>query len=223
MFLMQRGNEMPARLFPFFLKLQDRPCLVVGAGAAAESKIASLLDAGAQVTVVAPAAGRRVTRFVAERKVRWLRRQFQPADLAGVFLVISATSDPAVSRSVSDEARSRGVLCNAVDEPALCDFYFPAVVRRGDLQIAISTSGQSPALARRIRCELEEAIDRSMGVELRRAGALRRRILAFDPPSAARSRLLRQLACRDVCDLDQCPARALTREEKQPSSGCEEE
>jgi precorrin-2 dehydrogenase/sirohydrochlorin ferrochelatase len=142
-------------LFPMFLKLARRRCLVVGAGTIAEGKIASLLDAGARVKVVAPAATSTVLAWARERRIKFVRREFEPADLDGVFLVIAATSSVVVHRRVFREARRRGVLCNAVDEPERCDFYYPAVVRRGQLQVAVSTGGQSPALAQRLRRELE--------------------------------------------------------------------
>ena len=198
---------MPQRLFPLFLKLDGRRCLVAGAGAVAESKIASLLDTGAQITVVAPKASAPIAQYAAEKKVRWIRRKFRPADLRGVFLAIAATSDPHANRILFEEARRRGVLCNTVDDPPHCDFYFPALVQRGDLQIAVSTAGRSPAFAQRLRSELDEALDASLGARVHRIGVLRRRILEHCAPSPERSRTLRLLAYRDACDLAQCPAR----------------
>jgi precorrin-2 dehydrogenase/sirohydrochlorin ferrochelatase len=146
----------PAKLFPMFLKLSARPCLVVGAGAIAESKIDSLLEAGGRVRVVAPEATPQVRSWAQSNKVEWHPRPFQPDDLEGMFLVVTATSSTELHERIFEEARRRGVLCNIVDVPALCDFYYPSVVQRGDLQIAISTAGQSPALAQRLRKELEE-------------------------------------------------------------------
>ncbi|HEX2344861.1 MAG TPA: bifunctional precorrin-2 dehydrogenase/sirohydrochlorin ferrochelatase [Vicinamibacterales bacterium] len=142
-------------LFPLFLKLARRRCLVVGAGTIAEGKIASLLDARARVRVVAPQATPTIAAWARNRRLMWIQRAFEPADLDRAFLVIAATSSVKVHRIVFREARHRGVLCNAVDEPTRCDFYYPAVFRRGDLQIAVSTSGRSPALAQRLRRELE--------------------------------------------------------------------
>jgi precorrin-2 dehydrogenase/sirohydrochlorin ferrochelatase len=185
---------MPASLFPLFLKLEDRPCLVVGAGTIAASKISSLLEAGARVTVVAQGASDELQKPAAEGKFRWLAREFEVGDLVGVFLVIAATSDSAVNRAVFLEAQRLGILCNAVDDPPNCDFYFPAVVRRGDLQIAISTSGQSPALAQRLRRELEETFDESAGDWVRFVGELRREILATHAPSDDRKQMLVELA-----------------------------
>ncbi len=118
---------------------------------------------------------------------------FHTDDLAGSFLVIAATGNAKLNHAVFCEAQTLGILCNAVDDPVRCDFYFPAVVRRGDLQIAVSTSGQSPALAQRIRRELDEAIDESIGDRVRQIGELRRQIIANDPPSEERKQRLLNL------------------------------
>ncbi len=146
----------PPKLFPMFLKLSARPCLVVGAGTIAESKIASLLEAGARVRVVAPEATAQVRSWGASNNIEWHQRPFEPADLKGMFLVIAATSSTELHEHIYREATHRGVLCNIVDVPSLCDFFYPSVVQRGALQIAISTAGQSPALAQRLRKQLEE-------------------------------------------------------------------
>jgi len=145
----------PENLFPMFLKLSNRPCLVVGAGAIAESKIASLLDAGGHVRVVAPEATPQVRTWAQSKALDWHQRPFEPADLDGMFLVIAATSSTELHERIFEEATRRSVLCNIVDVPSLCDFYYPSVVQRGALQIAISTAGQSPALAQRLRKQLE--------------------------------------------------------------------
>jgi siroheme synthase-like protein len=185
---------MPANLFPAFIKLEGRAALVVGAGPVGASKIASLLDFAARVTVVAPSALSEVRDLAARGAVRWIQREFSPSDLDAVFIVIAATSSAAVNRAVFEQAQRRSILCNSVDDPPNCDFYFPAVVRRGDLQIAISTAGESPALAQRIHLELEEALDESLGQEVRKVGEIRRRILASAPPSEERKQLLKLLA-----------------------------
>jgi precorrin-2 dehydrogenase/sirohydrochlorin ferrochelatase len=186
--------KMPAPLFPAFIKLADRACLVVGAGEVARSKVESLLNAGALVTVVAPLAISNIENLARSRTLVWLKREFQIDDLNGLFLVIAATSSSAVNRAVFLEAQRRGVLCNSVDDPPNCDFYFPAVVRRGDLQIAVSTAGESPALAQRIRRELEKDLDEELGDWVREIGSRRREIIATQPPSEERKQLLHQLA-----------------------------
>lgn len=185
---------MKPALFPAFIKLAGRPCLIVGAGTVAESKVVPLLDSGAQVTVIAPNATEEIQRLAASRRIRWIPRKFTPADLDRAFLVVAATSDASVNRAVFHEARERGLLCNSVDDPPNCDFYFPAVVRRGPLQVAVSTSGESPALAQRIRREIEESLVSSLGDWVEEIGERRREILAEVPPSDDRKRLLHRLA-----------------------------
>src|ERR1700723_1831903 len=202
-------DRMPASLFPLFLKLEDRPCLVVGAGTIAAAKISSLLESGARVTVVAPWANNDLEQLAAEGKFPRLAREFEASDLAGMFLVIAATSDSAVNRAVFLEAQRLGILCNAVDDPPNCDFYFPAVVRRGDLQIAICTSGQSPALAQRLRRELEGTFDESAGDWVRFVGELRREILATHAPSDERKQLLVELAYSERPGLKRADAREI--------------
>jgi precorrin-2 dehydrogenase len=181
-------------LFPAFLKLAGRRCLVVGAGPIAQDKIESLLRANAKVFVVAPHATDRVQSWARAKKIRWVAREFQSADLANEFLVVAATSSPALHAKIFRQARRRGVLCNSVDDPANCDFYYGAVVRRGDLQIAISTDGHSPALAQRLRKKLEREIGAEYGHWLKRLGAERKRLFAKSISPARRKALLHRLA-----------------------------
>ena len=127
-------------LFPMFMKLEGRPCLVVGAGAIGEPKIDSLLTSGASVRVIAPSASPAVAEWARDGSILWEAREFNNSDLDGVFLVIAATSSRQVNGAIFREAQQRNILCNVVDDPEYCDFYYPAVVRRGDLQLAISTN-----------------------------------------------------------------------------------
>jgi precorrin-2 dehydrogenase / sirohydrochlorin ferrochelatase len=196
-------------LFPMFLKLAGRKCIVVGAGAIAESKINSLLNAEAEVTVVAPVINIAVRQLASLGCVALIERQFVPEDLSETFLVIAATSNTAVNRAVYEEAQRRRVLCNAVDDPEYCDFYFPAVVQRGALQIAISTAGESPALAQRLRAEIEEQLDAATGDRLARLGKARREVLATIPAGEERRQLLHKLSTREICDSAECPSRKL--------------
>jgi len=108
------------------------------------------------VRVVAPEATPQVRSWALSNSIEWRQRPFQPDDLEGMFLVVAATSSTQLHERIFEEATQRGVLCNIVDVPPLCDFYYPAVVQRGALQIAISTAGQSPALAQRLRIQLED-------------------------------------------------------------------
>jgi precorrin-2 dehydrogenase/sirohydrochlorin ferrochelatase len=199
-------------LFPIFLKLAGRPCIVIGAGHLAESKIESLQAANAQITVIAPEASERIRNLAAAGEIEFQQRSYAEGDLTGSFLVVAATNVPAVNRAVFQEATEKGVLCNAVDDPPFCDFYFPSVVRRGDLQIAISTAGASPALAQKIRKEINAQLPLDAGEWLADLGNLRREIVAAEPLNDERKWLLHQLAQREVCGYDQCPSRLLARE-----------
>ena len=199
-------------LFPIFLKLAARPSIVIGGGAIAESKIESLKAAEAKITVVAPMVTDRIAGLAAAGELEWLRREYTAGDLAGYFLVVAATDNPATNRAVFHEARERDILCNAVDDPPFCDFYFPSVVRRGDLQIAISTAGASPALAQRLRKEINEQLPLDAGEWLTELGNLRREVVSTEPLNEERRWLLHQLAQREVCGYEQCPSRVLARE-----------
>lgn len=170
-------------LFPMFVKLEGRSCLVVGAGKIGESKIRSLLVSRASVHVVAPWATPTVTAWDRAGVLRWTPREFQLSDLDGVFLVVAATSTPAVNDAVYQEAQARRALCNVVDVPDRCDFYYPAVVRRGDLQVAISTAGHSPALAQRLRREFERQLAPIYAGWLQTLGKIRRDLFSrrMDP------------------------------------------
>ena len=173
-----------------FLKLSARPCLVVGAGAIAESKIASLLEAGGRVRVVAPEATPQVRSWAQSKSIEWHQRPFQPEDLEGMFLVVAATSSTELHENIFAQATQRGVLCNIVDVPPLCDFYYPSVVQRGALQIAISTAGQSPALAQRLRKQLEDQFGPEYEEWIAQLGEARDKLHATDMDPDERKRLL---------------------------------
>ena len=183
-------------LFPIFVKLAGRKCLVVGGGGIAGGKVEGLLAAGASVVVVSPEVTEKIARWNDQGRLAWHARRFQPSDLEGAFLVLAATGLPAVSESVFREAEARGILCNAVDEPERCHFYYPAIVRRGPLQIAISTGGLSPALASRLRAELEAQFGPEYERWLQKLGAMRRALFARRIDPRRRARVLQLLASR---------------------------
>src|SRR6201987_3303808 len=177
-------------LFPMFLKLEGRSCLVVGSGKIGESKIRSLLVAGATVRVVAPRATPAVVAWERAGVLAWQAREFESADLDSTFLVVAATSSIEVNDGVYREARRRQILSNVVNDPDRCDFYYPAVVRRGDLQIAISTGGNSPALAQRLRREFESQIAPIYAGWLEELGQARKKLFASSlDPEQRRARL----------------------------------
>ena len=142
------------RYYPALLDLQGVSCLVVGGGQVGERKVKTLLDCGAIVHLVSPELTPFLEEAVNQGRLRLRASSFAPAQLEGMFLVIGATDDPEVNRMISAEARSRRLLCNIVDRPRECSFIVPAIVRRGDLVIAVSTGGRSPALAKKIREDL---------------------------------------------------------------------
>jgi uroporphyrin-III C-methyltransferase len=203
-------------LFPIFVKLERRPCLIVGAGNVALEKITTLLRTGAQLRVVAPLAGDGVRQLAENGAIALELRSFNEADLDGQAFVITATDSRDVNRQVFLAAQQRGILCNSVDDPPNCDFYFASIVERGKLQIAISTAGESPALAQRLRREIDAQLPVDAATWLNELGNLRREILATHPAGSARKALLHSLAERSVCSSDTCPSRHLAFPERQP-------
>ena len=185
-------------LFPLFLKLRDRLSVVVGGGSVAESKIPGLLAAGARVRVVAPSVTDRIAAWTRYGGVSWIAKEFEPHDLDGCFLVIAATSAPGVNELVYREADARGILCNAVDDPGRCHFYYGAIVQRGDLQIAISTNGKSPALAQRLRRELESQFGPEYEAWLEWLGTARQVLRAGENDPELGKKLLHLLASREM-------------------------
>jgi uroporphyrin-III C-methyltransferase/precorrin-2 dehydrogenase/sirohydrochlorin ferrochelatase len=180
-------------LFPIFVKLEGRPVLLIGAGPVGESKIGGLLSAGAVVTVVAPAATPAIQTLAEDGKIFWHRREFDPRDLEGVTLVVAAVPKD-VAGLIYEEAQIRGVLVNSVDDPDNCDFYYPSVVNRGDFQIAISTAGHSPALAQRIRIELEQQFGPEYADWVQQLGAARTELFATEMDPEERKQKLHELA-----------------------------
>ena len=146
------------QLYPLILKLKGHRCVVVGGGLVAERKIGSLLACGANVKVVALECSSAVREHAEREEIELIERAFEPNDLDGARLVIAATNVRAVNEAITAAGHERGILVNVVDVPDLCDFYVPATIKRGDVLIAISTSGSCPALAKRLRQELETKI-----------------------------------------------------------------
>jgi precorrin-2 dehydrogenase/sirohydrochlorin ferrochelatase len=185
-------------LFPMFLKLVGKQCLVVGAGKVGEPKISRLIDTGASIHVVALEASAQVREWADAGKIALELRAFSANDLDGKFLAVVATASSSLNELIYREAQDRGVLCNVVDVPHLCDFFYPAVVRRGDLQIAISTSGQSPSLAQRIRQQLEKRFGEGYADWVARLGETRRLVLASDLEKETKWELLHSLASKEA-------------------------
>src|ERR1022692_4193663 len=187
-------------LFPMFVKLEGKRCLVVGAGKVGEPKIGGLIDNGACVHVIALEATEAVQEWAKAGKLTLELRAFAAGDLDGTFLAVVATASRALNGSIYREAQRLRVLCNVVDVPEYCDFYYPAVVRRGDLQIAISTSGQSPSLAQRIRQQLERQFGPGYAAWVEELGATRKLVLSSDLDPQRRRGLLKARGSREALD-----------------------
>lgn len=172
--------------YPIFLEVDRKPVLLVGGGHVADEKLGRLVDSGADVTVVAPELIAPVRAFIDAGRARWWARPFQAGDTAGFDLVMVATDDGAVNRAVADEARAHGILVNAADDVANCDFILPSLVRRGEVQIASSTGGSSPAMARWLRERLEEFLSDDVVALNELLASVRRDVRASDRVCASR-------------------------------------
>jgi precorrin-2 dehydrogenase len=182
--------------FPILLKLRAKRCVVVGAGKIAAAKAAGLLGHGARVLVVGPTATEWIRAQARAGRLSWERREFAASDVEGAFLVVAATNSSATNEAVFRACKARGVLCNVVDDPRRCDFFYPAVVRRGPLQIAISTGGRSPALARRLRMELERQFGPEYGAWVEHVGKMREQILRQHLTAKERRKQVEQISSR---------------------------
>ncbi|MEO6724780.1 MAG: bifunctional precorrin-2 dehydrogenase/sirohydrochlorin ferrochelatase [Blastocatellia bacterium] len=146
------------RYYPIYLDLKDRAVLVVGGGVIAEGKALQLVEAGARMRLVSPDLTPQLKALVEQEEIEYRQGEFNADDLLGVVLVVSATNDQSVNEAVARLADERGLLCNVVDQPALCNFITPALVTRGDIQISVSTGGGSPSVAQRVKREIGELI-----------------------------------------------------------------
>ena len=162
--------------YPAFIDLKNRPVLVVGGGTVAERKVETLLETGARVTVVSPEITERLLGYSRSQRITVLQRTFIPSDVDGVLLVISATDDPTAQSEIAAIAASRNILVNTVDKPELCTFIVPAILRRGDITIAISTSGKSPSLAAELRARLDRVLTDEIARTADVLGAVRQEV-----------------------------------------------
>jgi precorrin-2 dehydrogenase/sirohydrochlorin ferrochelatase len=166
------------RYFPIQLDIRGRSCLVVGGGVVGTRKATSLLSCNARVTVVSPEATEELRSLAARGALTLIQRVYDRADLQGMFLVIGATDDEELNRRISADAERLNLLCNIADRPEKCNFILPAVVQRGDLVITVSTSGQSPALSKKLRQDLQAQFGNEYALLLDLLGAIRKRLLA---------------------------------------------
>jgi precorrin-2 dehydrogenase / sirohydrochlorin ferrochelatase len=186
-------------MYSLFLKIKDQPCLVVGGGKVATRKVGDLVDEGAKVTVVAKEAGGEITEWAEKGVISLERREFRTGDTKGFFLVIAATDDHDLNRTISLEA-GKTVLFNSVDEPELCNFYAGAVVKRGKLRVAISSEGAFPALTKKLKKEIDAFIPLSYERLIDRLGQFRERLLRKEMPADERKRIIDRIAESPVID-----------------------
>lgn len=188
------------KYYPVFLRVAGRRCVVIGGGAVAERKVTSLLAAGARVAVVSPSLSAGLAALAAAGAIEHAARPYRPGDLVGAALGYAATDDEALHAVIAREAEAAGVLLNVVDRPRWCSFIVPSILTRGDLTVAVSTGGCSPALARRVR----EDIERALGPEYERAldvlSRLRRHLQEQPLSSVERQRILTGLVASDLLD-----------------------
>lgn len=183
---------------PIFLDVTGARCLVIGGGEVAARKVTTLLDAGAMVTVVSPFIIDALALLVREGRIDYLARAYAPGDMTGAMLVYAATDDPELHQRLHAEAHARGILLNVADEPALCAFIAPAVLARGPLQIAVSTGGASPAMAKRIVQRLGRLFGHEYAVALEVMRAARLHLKANEPDIKRRTKKLTALAAAGI-------------------------
>jgi precorrin-2 dehydrogenase/sirohydrochlorin ferrochelatase len=187
--------------YPIYLDVKDKKCLVVGGGAVGARKVETLLECGAMVTVVSIDAAEKLKKLSNSGVILLRERAFHSADLDGVFLVIGATDNEDLNAGIHAEAERRGVLCNIADRPEACNFILPSIVNRGDLIIAISTSGKSPAFAKKLRRQLEAQFGDEYAEFLNLMGAIRKKLLSKDHEADAHKHLFEQLIERDLVQM----------------------
>ncbi len=181
------------KYYPAYLDIRNRRCLVVGGGGVGTRKVKTLLDCGARVTIISPQASGQLQKLADNERVRIKKRSYQPGDLEGIFLVIGATDDEKLNRQISRDAEGRGLLCNIADHPEICNFILPSIVHRGDLTISISTAGRSPAMAKKLRQDLEKQYGEEYADFLRLMGAIRQKLLSQAHEPEAHKSLFEQL------------------------------
>jgi precorrin-2 dehydrogenase / sirohydrochlorin ferrochelatase len=205
----ERGKNM----YPVFLNVAGRRCLVVGGGRVAGRKAEKLAEAGARVTVVAPDVTEELERMAAGGSIALEKRPYESGEAAGYFLVITSTDNPEVNRLVSGDAERAGRPVNVVDVPELCNFFVPSIVRRGDLQIAISTAGAAPSLAKKIRKDLEALFPASYERLLERLRVFREELMRREKAEERRKEILSRIAAapeiKEFIEGNEAPLEAL--------------
>ena len=186
------------KYYPVHLNIQNRSCLVVGGGGVGTRKVTTLLECGGDVTVVSPVVTRQLEELVSSRLIKLRKRSYQTGDLDGMFLVIGATNDERLNRQISSDADRLNTLCNIADRPEVCNFILPSIVHRDDLVITISTSGKSPAMAKKLRKMLENQFGEEYGNFLQLMGAVRKKLLSQAHEPEAHKHIFEQLIASDL-------------------------
>jgi siroheme synthase-like protein len=187
--------------YPIYLQLHEQPCVVIGGGKIAEGKVDGLLAAGATVKVISPDITPHLTDLVEQNRIAYISRAYQHGDLAGAFMVICATDQTEINHQVWQEASANGQLVNVVDDTPRCNFIAPAILRKGDLTIAISTAGKAPALAVRLKERLQEQIGSEYERFLEISGQLREPLARHVPDFETRKALWYQIVDSEALDL----------------------
>ena len=186
--------------YPVYIQLREQPCIVIGGGKIAEGKVQGLLAVQAKVTVIAPDLTSHLQSLVKQKQIMYVSRKYQAGDLTGAFLVICATDQAEINRQVWEEASANHQLVNVVDDTPRCNFIAPSILRKGDLTIAISTSGKAPALAVR----LKERLQRELGPEYERflelAGELREPLARHIPDFETRKAIWYELVDSEILE-----------------------
>lgn len=188
------------KYFPVNLDIRARACIVIGGGKVALRKTQGLLKYGGKVTIISPKLEEELTNLVQMKQITWKNRPYKTGDLHKAFLVIAATDDPAIQEAVYTEAEQHNLLLNVADVPKWCNFILPATVQRGDLSISVSTSGKSPALAKKLRKELEKQFGLEYDLLLKVLGRLRPHVLAKERPHEENKILFEKLLHPDLVD-----------------------
>jgi precorrin-2 dehydrogenase/sirohydrochlorin ferrochelatase len=189
------------KFYPVYLDLRERPCVVIGGGSVAERKTLALLEAGADVTIISPALNPKLHELSEAGKITHVKKQYEESDLTGEFLVVAATPSAEVNTLVARACRKRHTLVNVAVPPEESSFIVPSVVERGDLMIAISTSGASPALAKKIRQDIERTYGREYGIFLDKMSAIRNRVREEVPDEQKRHQIFQAIVDSDVIEL----------------------
>jgi precorrin-2 dehydrogenase/sirohydrochlorin ferrochelatase len=189
------------RYYPINLDIQNRRCLVVGGGSVSTRKVKTLLECGAKVTVVSPVVTEALLALSRNESIVLKQRPYQPSDLDGMLVVIGGTDNEELNRQISADASDRKVLCNIADRPEICDFILPSIVHRGDLVIAISTSGKSPAFAKKLRKDLEKEFGNEYAEFLRLMGAIRNKLLSANHEPETHKHLFEKIIAQGLLEL----------------------